>query len=70
MRMRKKKHGAERIEACSELLIKDIGSCRYFFKIIPEHTLFDRNGNRGESSDCDVESKLQHISVYLLIKSG
>ena len=24
MRMRKKKHGAERIEACSELLIRDI----------------------------------------------
>ena len=28
MRMRKKKHGAERIEACSELLIKDIGSLK------------------------------------------
>ena len=26
--MRKKKHGAERIEACSELLIKDIGSLK------------------------------------------
>ena len=26
MRMRKKKHGAERIEACSELLIKDISA--------------------------------------------
>ncbi len=28
MRMRKKKHGAERIEACSELLIKDISALK------------------------------------------
>ncbi|MBQ8331722.1 MAG: tRNA (guanosine(46)-N7)-methyltransferase TrmB [Clostridia bacterium] len=28
MRMRKKKHGAERIEACSELLIKDIATLK------------------------------------------
>lgn len=28
MRMRKKKHGAERIEACSELLIRDISSLK------------------------------------------
>ena len=28
MRMRKKKHGAERIEACSELLIKDISTLK------------------------------------------
>ncbi len=27
MRMRRKKHGAERIAACSELLITDIGAC-------------------------------------------
>ena len=28
MRMRKKKHGAERIAACSELLIEDVGSLK------------------------------------------
>ena len=31
MRMRKKKHGAERIEACAELLIRDITSLREGF---------------------------------------
>ena len=37
MRMRKKKHGAERIEACAELLIRDISSMKEGFSpIFPE----------------------------------
>ena len=37
MRMRKKKHGAERIEACSELLIKDISVLKDgFSSVFPE----------------------------------
>lgn len=38
MRMRKKKHGAERIEACSELLIRDIATLKDGFDAI-----FDEN---------------------------
>ncbi len=37
MRMRKKKHGAERIEACSQLLIRDVASLKDGFSgIFPE----------------------------------
>ena len=70
MRMRKKKHGAERIQACAELLIQDIASLKEGFgEIFPEERPIHMEIGCGKGNfACGMASKYPNINFVAMEK--
>jgi len=70
MRMRKKKHGAERIQACAELLIQDIASLKEGFgEIFPEERAIHMEIGCGKGNfACGMASKYPDINFVAMEK--